>query len=257
MEIKMYLKEWGGVVLADLLDAREQSDSPLTAEFYGRFYAALKSKGPSDAKWVANKQKLGDQIAAEFFEPWQRQFGRRPRILATGAGEAWAEGQWLAAGYSTTLQDGTDELFEAIRLRHPTVLFEIGNMHNFVPSEDYDIITMLANDYVLDSVELPDFLSRLAQKLVRGGKIIIYCPNTLSYRRVVIEAVRRLTGYHRRNRWVFWGWWRTKASFQRAATTCGLRLTHSVVSGCQGPIAKLLPMALRNESGMFELTKPL
>ena len=208
---------------------------------------AVAALNADQTTWIRSKQDLGDQIADQIIRPWQNAAKRPPRILAVGVGEAYAEGRWIERGWDVLLHDGTDAAQSAIRRRHPSASFVTADMKEFEPNGEFDVITMLANDFVLDRMELTGFAKRLAASLSIGGLLIIWCPNILSVRRMAIEVIRRLAGTHKRNGWIFWGWWRTINEFHRLASDTGMKLRQDLSAPNQMP--------LRGETGMYCLER--
>ncbi len=254
----MYLRECQGVDLRRLPAAAKLGSGPVTAEFYDQLFAAIQARGQSAPEWIASKQTLGRDIAARILQPWKERHGRAPRILATGAGEAWAECTWLEAGFAVTIHDGTSAYFEAIQARQPQASFLQSDMASFTPEQTFDVISMLANDFVLDRAGFVDFCRRMAAALSPGGMIICYCPSVLSLRRILIEALRRATGYYRRNQWIFWGWWRSPGEFQRVSRAAGLQLTNAFKPSNGGWAAQSLTLpSWKENNGIFLFEKAI
>lgn len=247
MLMQMFLREAFGVKLSDLPAAPKHAGEVVSAEFYGQLMTAVAALNADHTRWINSKQDLGDRIAEQVIQPWQNAAKRPPRILAVGVGEAYAEGRWIERGWNVLLHDGTDAAQSAIRRRHPSASFVTADMRGFTPYGEFDVITMIANDFVLDRLELTGFAKRMAASLSIGGLLIIWCPNILSARRMAIEVVRRLTGAHRRNGWIPWGWWRSISEFRRLASDTGMKLRHDLSTPHQLP--------LRSETGMYCLER--
>lgn len=252
----MFLRECQGVDLSRLPTAAKIGTGPLTAEFYHELFEAIQALGPSDRQWVENKQALGKEIERHLFRPWSDGHSRQPRILATGAGEGWSECVWLEQGFDVTIHDGTPAYFDAIRARAPTAKFIVADMATYVPEGEFDIITMLANDFVLDHSGFVDFLRRMISHLSDGGLVVCFCPSVLSVRRTLIEIVRRLTAYYQRNGWIHWGCWRTPGEFERVARAAGFRVVKALRPGRSGWRELSLGVPPWKESnGLFALEK--
>lgn len=254
MEMRMYLREAFGVRFADLPSTAGLGNEAISAEFYGQLFHAKKALDSPDTEWRDNKRQLGEDIARKYLMPWRERANRTPRILATGAGEAVAEGVWIDLGMDVTIHDGTTENVPVLKQRYPTAKFLIEDMATMRPNSRYDIVSMLANDFVLGRNQLRDFVRRISESLVPGGLLICSCPNILSLRRIGIELLRRSLGYYRKGGWVFWGWWRTPSEFVRVGAENGLELVSSEI-GAAAMAAHIVP-PLKSNNGLFCFKKP-
>lgn len=226
MEMRMYQRTWHGIDLTSLPSAAIAQDKPASAEFYRQFYEALSAgRGKIESSWLASKRQLGEAIERDLIAPWQTCARRAPRILALGSGSAPVERVWHERGHRVTFHDCQEASLAETRRACPGAEFLIGDIVELEPKADYDLITLITIDYVLNRAEFAGFLSRAARWLNSGGQIIIYCASTLSFRQMAVETARRLSGHYRNGRQVFWGYWRTPGEFFRAARNAGLRLT--------------------------------
>ena len=250
----MYLREWDGIEFASLPASQSTDDKPMSAEFYAQLYAALNARGGTNPSWQRSKTQLGEQLHREVFMPWQARAGRPPIILAVGAGQSFAERVWIEAGLGVTLHDGHEANFAELRTRYPQASFLVGDLRDVEPAQSFDIITLLAVDYILPRADFASLLRRLAGWLRKGGIIVIYTPSMLTVRRLAVECLRRATGAYSRNGYVFWGWWRTPGEFATVATLAGMRLREvwkfgGSVLATPGLVWRTLP--LRDMNGLF------
>ena len=225
MEVRMFQKMWHGIDLTSLPAAFSDPNKPVSAEFYEQFYAALEAgQGKVEEHWSEAKRNLGAVIEDGIISEWQKEHGRAPRILALGVGTAIAERVWYERGHQVTFHEcQADSLEEVLRVC-PGADHLIGSFEDLKPDGQYDLITMLTIDYVMNRREFTEFLVRVAGWLTNEGQLIIYCASTLSVRQFVAETVKRLLGRYRKNRQVFWGYWRSPHEFFRVANAAGLRV---------------------------------
>lgn len=239
MEMRMYQRTWHGIDLTSLPAAATASDKPAAVEFYAQFYQALAAgRGRIEPQWLENKRQLGEAIGRDLIAPWQKKHGRSPRILALGAGKAPVEHVWHQQGHAVTFHDCQEDSLAETRRLYPQANFLIGDIFQMQPAEQYDLITLITIDYVMNRQEFVEFLARAACWL-GGGQIVIYCASTLSYRQMAVEIVKRCLGRYRKNRQVFWGYWRTPGEFFTAAARAGLRVAEVYHLGA----ARLKPAA--------------
>ncbi|HEX4341985.1 MAG TPA: hypothetical protein VH255_01255 [Verrucomicrobiae bacterium] len=221
----MFQKEWHGIDLITLPGAFSDPTKPASAEFYAQFYAALESgQGKVDEGWLQAKQNLGEVIETHIIAPWKQQHGRSPRILALGAGKAFAERIWYEHGHTLTFHECQAGSLEEVQQACPKADLLIGSFEGLTPDGRYDLITMLTIDYVMNRAEFTEFLSRAGRWLTDDGQLIIYCASTLCLRQFGAEMVKRLLGRYRNNKQVFWGYWRSPNEFFRIAPKAALRV---------------------------------
>src|ERR1022692_1188019 len=226
MEMRMFQRTWHGIDLTSLPAAMTVSDKPVSVEFYAQFYQALASgRGGIDPQWIKSKRQLGETIERDIIAPWQQKQRRSPRILALGSGSAPVEQVWLQHGHEVTFHDCQEDSLAETRLLYPQAGFLIGDIFQLVPQARYDLVTLITIDYVMNRREFGEFLSRAARWLEVGGRIIVYCGSTLSFRQMGVEMVKRCLGHYRDNRQVFWGYWRTPGEFFISAREAGLQVS--------------------------------
>ena len=225
MQMRMFQNTWHGIDLTSLPAAKQAHDRPAGAEFYAQFYHLLASgQGRVQPDFLESKRQLGEMIEQGIIIPWQRQNGRRPKILALAVGKAPVEQVWCEHGYDLTFNDCQEDSLASLRLEFPQAYFLIGDIFQIAPDSKYDLITAITLDYVMDKRELTEFLVRVAGWLQPGGQIILYCASTLSFRQIAREIVKKILGYYRRQPHVFWGYWRTLGEFCDVAKRAGLRM---------------------------------
>ena len=223
MEMRMFERSWHGIDMTSLPAAATVSDKPVSVEFYAQFYQALAAgRGHIEPQWLENKRQLGEIIGHDLIAPWQKKHGRPPRILALGAGKAPVEHVWHKQGHAVTFHDCQEDSLAETRRLYPAADFLIGDIFQMQPAAQYDLITLVAIDYVMNRREFGEFLARASRWLGPGGQIVIYCASTLSFRQMAAEIVKRCLGRHRKNRQVFWGYWRTPGEFFRTSRAAGL-----------------------------------
>lgn len=239
MEMRMYQRMWHGIDMTTLPAAKTAPDQPVSVEFYAQFYQALAAgRGSIDPQWIASKRKFGEDIERDIIRPWQQRNGRSPRILALGSGSAPVERVWHERGHAVTFHDCQEASLAEPRRLYPTAGFLIGDIFKLTPEKNYDLVTLITIDYVMNRREFTEFLARAARWLEPGGQILIYCASTLSFRQLAAEIIKRALGRYRNGRQVFWGYWRTPGEFFRTARAAGLRVAevyHLGGTGLQPP----------------------
>ena len=228
METAFYQNSWHNIALGNLPGANSSLDAPAGAEFYTEIYAALETgSGNVDAAWRGEKLSLGREVAGQVFEPWEREHGRRPSILALCVGKAVAEEVWLAEGYQVTLHECQITSLKDVLGRHPNAPVLISDLRSLAIPGQFDIIVMLGGDYFLSKQELTDLIRTAAEKLTKDGILILWSTTVLSLKQGVKEFVKHLIGRHLSPSYVFWGWWRTVSEFSKFARPARLRLAES------------------------------
>lgn len=220
MELRLYQRNWHGVDLTRLPAAAAVRDKPAGPEFYAEFYAALAAgQGCVDPAWIEGKRSLGRELAS-LFTKWEP----ASSILAVASGRAYVEAEWIK-DFEVTFNDCQDSSLAALRERHPGAKCLVGDAHTLQPVERFDIITLITLDYALRHNDLAALLTHLANLLNSGGRIVLYCASTLSWRQFAAETVKHLTSRYRRIPHIFWGWWRSPAEFFKLGRSCGLHTT--------------------------------
>src|SRR5439155_24931122 len=130
-------------------------------------------------------------------------FGRKPRILALAVGLGVAEGVWLEQGYDVTLHDCQETSLRTLRERFPQAPVLIADLRSIDIPATFDIIIMLASEYMLSARELSSCLRTAKSSLAEGGRLVLHSVSILSILRLAKECVKRLLR-HREAR-VFWG----------------------------------------------------
>jgi hypothetical protein len=225
MEMSMYIKEWGGVSMTDLPSATSASHRPDALAFYQEFYQRFTSLGVTPPKWLEDKRILANAIFRSILEPAAKSLGHLPSILAVGAGLAIAEGAWKEQGCEVVFNDCQEISLRSAQERFPNGEFLIGDIRKLPLLRQFDAISLLAFDYLFPRAELLDFVTRAGEWLKPEGQIIVYCPNTLSFRQVAAETIKRLLGRHRQSNYIHYGYWRSPAEFHRIARKAGLSAT--------------------------------
>ena len=255
MELRMFLREAYGVPVTEIAASCADPQKPVGAEFYSQLFSKLKEI-PRDPAWIEAKRDFARFVDARFFQSWQQSHAQAPRLLTVGSGEAVAERVWADKGYPITFHDGHDACFPEIQNAYPNAKFLVSGLEELAPTDTFDFITILASDYVLPRIALVELFRRLGRSLSGNGRIFIFCPNLLSLRRLTIESLRQIVRAHRRNGYVFWGWWRSPGEFSRVAQAAGLVLKDTLRPSPSGWIPagllwRFIP--LRDEMGCFTL----
>jgi hypothetical protein len=225
MQRRIYIREWRGIDLTTLPAARDASDRPAGPALYTQFYEALRASAPHpDPAWADNKVRLGEFIATEVLGRWRQQHGRSPRILALAAGEGLAEGIWLEQGWNVTLQEVQPVSLATLSAKFPHAPTVIGDVRELGDIGKYDIVAILASEYVLSREELRSVFQKVRAWLTGDGWFVVVSVSVLSLRQWAVEMVKALSGRHRHAPHVFWGWWRTPGEFREIAAEAGLTL---------------------------------
>lgn len=222
MNIRMYQQTWHGIDLTSLAASPKTMEEIAGPEFYTEFYARLSAgEGHVDPIWVENKRSLG-HLMVPFFTRWQEAQGRSPRILALAVGKAIVEGEWLKAGFDVTFNECQSDSLKELQEKYPTAKTLLGDVKSLSTTEQYDIVTLIALDCVLNHEQLGQLLERIKPWLTPKGEILVYCTNALSWRQFTREVVKYAIGHYRRHRHIFWGWWRSPSEFLRLAEETGM-----------------------------------
>ncbi len=223
MKLREYQRSWQKVDLTRLRTGG--AHSPAGPELYEQFYIELaQGRGGPDQRWSTSKQTLGAVVADEVFEAWRRRSGRDPRILALAAGTGAAEGVWLERGYDVTLHDCQDVSLRALRERFPRSGVLIADLRTIVIPGGFDIIVMLASEYVLSEDELAGLVRTAETSVADGGWIVLHSVSVLSAVRFAKESLKRLARRLSSDEGVFWGWFRTPGELARSGVGAGLQI---------------------------------
>jgi hypothetical protein len=225
LQLRQYADRWQDISLSDLSGRGTDSGSPADPELYSRFYTQLAQGGNVTERWVKDKATLGSSIASEVFQSWARCYGRRPRVLALAVGRGVAEGVWLEQGYDVTLHECQQTSMRQLCERFPHAPTLIADMRGIVIPWKFDIVVMLASEYVLTRDELISLLQTIEKALDQNGWMVLQSVSVLSIVRLGKEIVKRLRGGYPSPEHVFWGWWRTPAELAACAADAGLLVT--------------------------------
>ena len=244
----MYAREWRGVDLTTLPAARDASTRPAGPALYKQFYEALQARERRpDPTWAHNKVRLGEFISTEILNRWRQRHGRSPRILALAVGEGLAEGVWLEQGWNVTLQEAQRVSLGKLNEKFPNAPSVIGDLRQLGDIGKYDIVAILASEYVLDREELKSMFRKVRTWLTEEGCFLVVSVSVLSLRQWAVEILKVFSGQRRRTPHVFWGWWRSPGEFRQIGADAGLTLT-SVYR--ESPNARTNPtMKLRSRTG--------
>lgn len=221
----MYAREWRGVDLTRLPAAWDASNRPAGPAVYEQFYEALQAREQHpDPKWAHDKVRMGEFISTEVLDRWQQQHGRSPRILALAVGEGVSEGVWLEQGRNVTLQEVQQVSLGKLNAKFPNAPTVIGDVRQLGEIGKYDIVAILASEYVLSREELKSVFQRVRTWLTEEGCFLVVSVSVLSLRQWAVEILKVLARQLRRTPHVFWGWWRTPGEFRQIAAEAGLTL---------------------------------
>jgi len=260
MKLRAYHHSWQQV---DLTTLPAPANAPAGPELYRQFYIELEQgRGAPDQHWRTTKRTLGEGIAHHVFEQWESRFGRKPRILALAVGLGVAEGVWLEREYDVTLHDCQETSLRTLRERFPQVPVIIADLRTIEIPAKFDIIIILASEYMLSSRELASFLRVAKSSLAEDGRLVLHSVSILSMVRLAKECVKRFMR-HREAR-VFWGWLRTPSELARSAADAGLRVESAYRVGVNGSTTVLRKrwrlldtrLTLHDESVLLVLRAP-
>jgi hypothetical protein len=230
MKLRAYVRTWQQI---DLTSLAVTADRPAGPELYQQFYVKLdQGCGAPDQHWRTTKRTLGEGIAHHVFEQWESCFHRRPRILALAVGVGAAEGVWLEHGYDVTLHDCQETSLRSLREQFPEAPIIIADLRSIMIPTKFDIIVILASEYMLSNRELADFLEAAKLGLSDDGCLVLHSVSILSMVRLAKECVKRWR--HSRTGRIFWGWFRTPAELARSAIRAGFRVATSYRVGVNG-----------------------
>ncbi len=214
MNLKMFQREWHGIDLREIRAGRGRRDELPTSDFYREFYERLaREKATIDGNWAAAKREMGAMSRKAFLEPWEAKHGRKPSILALGAGFGYIEMDWLERGYDVTLQECQSASIDGVLERFPGTKVLIGDAQTMAIEGKYDIVTLFGLDCTLRPDECVDLLKTSKRCLSPEGVILLYSVNTLSLRQLAAEVVKTIIGHHQRNGYIFWGVWRSVGEY--------------------------------------------
>ena len=256
--MRAYQRSWHQVDLTALAPA---PDAPAGPELYQQFYAELdEGRGAQDQHWRSTKRTLGEEVACNILDRWEQRFGRKPRILALAVGLGTAEGVWLERGCDVTLHDCQETSLRRLRRRFPEAPVMIADLRAIEIPPGFDIVVMLASEYILSDGELDRFMQVVKGSLSENGRLVLHSVSILSMLRLSKQWVKRLSGYHTGG--IFWGWLRTPAELARSARSAGFRVETAYRVGVQGSdsvlyersaLLKVTP-TLHDESVVFVLS---
>jgi cyclopropane fatty-acyl-phospholipid synthase-like methyltransferase len=166
------------------------------------------------------------------FEQWESRVGRKPRILALAVGLGAAEGVWLERGYDVTVHECQETSLRALREQFPQAPVIIADLRGIVIPGRFDIITMLASEYMLSNQELASFLRTAKASIAEDGSLVLHSVTILSIVRLAKECLKRLG--RRQSGHVFWGWLRTPSELTRGARDAGFRVDSAYRVGVNG-----------------------
>jgi hypothetical protein len=223
MEFPQYESQWHGVSLLQFPAAKDAQDKPAGPEFYRQFYEELE-KHPLNPVWVAGKAAFGPVCIRKFFKPWERQHGRKPKILSLGVGRGFIEEVWLSEGYDVTLQECQDFSLRRLHAKYPNARLAIGDAAAIQFDDKFDFVAIMALDSCLSRADLSSLLQHARSWLTQDGQVLFHSCGSLSLRRMLAEAVNLLRRTIAPRPQVFWGWWRTVGELCRLGERAGLRV---------------------------------
>jgi hypothetical protein len=219
VQIRVYGRQWHRILLTKVSSG---VSNPAT---YEAFYTALShGRGKIDTSWMQSKRSLGQALLSTIISPWELEHGRSPRILALCAGLGIVEGVWVEHGYNVTFHDCQEVSLQQVRASYPGAKTLMGDLRSFEIPAGFDLIIIVASDYLLDLAELEHLMRSAAGVLGPAGQLVVSSVCVISLLKVIKETVKTVIGWYRSPDWVFWGWWRTPAVFHRCAEKTGLRL---------------------------------
>jgi hypothetical protein len=220
----MYQRSWHQISLADLSGEEADTRSSADPELYASFYRQLaQGCGSISEQWVRDKITLGRAIASEVFQVWKRRYGRRPRVLALAVGQGVAEAVWLEQGYDVTLHECQSASMGDLCTRFPDAPTVFADLRDIVIPAKFDIIVMIASEYVFTREELTRLLRVIEGGLDRNGWMVLHSVSILSMVRLAKENLKRLRGSYTSPEHVSWGWWRTPAEIAKCASAAGMK----------------------------------
>ena len=231
MKQAYYENEWQGLILSEI---GGRSDAPAGIRFYRDFYDRLhggdgriaREGSVARSDWIAQKRNVGlrmtETLGRHGLTPMTRQ-----RVLAVGAGSAFAEEVLLEAGYTVDCFDCQTTSLQAFRTRRAATALLVGDVERLpVAASAYGGVTCVAVEYALDDSGYARMMREIARVLVPGGILTLVSASNLAARDLLAawpgRLKRQASSSRSKGRPVMWGYRRSVDGHVRCATAAGL-----------------------------------
>lgn len=245
MQIPLRQTQWHGIDLLQFPAAKEAQHKAAGPEFYRQFYEELE-KHPVNPAWIAGKASFGPVCIQRFFQPWEQQHGRKPKILSLGIGKGYIEEMWLREGYDVTLQECQEFSMRELLKKYPNARSAVGDATKMQFQEKYDVIAIMTLDSTLNRADLQALLRHASQWLTPTGFILFHSATVLSLRQTLAESIKYVRQKLSPRPSVFWGWWRTVGDLCGLGERSGLRVLDVFrFGGREGAISRRMGLRQR------------
>jgi SAM-dependent methyltransferase len=222
---KFWQKEWQGIQFCDFIktDSKTIANSEFYNEFYSYFYSKMNSWNDLSPLWFEQKKIISDYIINNFVKDKESD---KVRILSIGCGLGIIEKNIYTEGFHNIhVNEISETPLRWLKDTIPQNQIYTGLLHESeLENDHYDLIYLVAVDYVFDKKELPIFLKNLSKLLKKNGQCLVisgsYYETGLlnSIKSNLIHIKKRVTN---EDMGQLWGYLRSSSDYKKAMKNSG------------------------------------
>jgi len=222
---KFWQKEWKGLQFSKFIktDSKTVAGSEFYNEFYTYFYKIMKSWNDLSPNWFKQKKTISDFIINDFIKSMESD---DYRILSIGCGLGIIEKNIYSEGfYNIDVNEISDKPLLWLKKLIPQNQIFTGLIHETgVKKKNYDLIHLVAVDYVFNKKDLTVFLNSLKELLKENGQCLLisgsfYETGFSNMIKSNLVSLKKLLC--RENRGQLWGYLRSNKDYTNAMNNSG------------------------------------
>ena len=220
---KMYQTEWQGIKFNEFyaLSENQLADSDFYNSFYKEFFNKYNDYKELNSNWIKQKETIADFIIREFLKE-----NKQKKIFSIGCGIGIIEKKIFEEGYKNIeIQEVSHDSLLWIKKIIPQKQIHIGFLNEITPGDKYDIIYMVAVDYVFEQKEYTDFLKQIKRYLSNNGSIVVISASFYNYS--LVNEIKSILSYlikiliNKKKSKQFWGYSRAARDYRNALKKSG------------------------------------
>lgn len=172
---ELWQKDWNGISLVDIAEAKGLNPSRLAAEdFYGFFYENLKMNGYKFSEDFLHDKAFAREFINGAIEEYIEDTGiGNPKILSLGCGTGIIEEELLSK-YDIELQECQESSFDYLHKKGKSASREWVTVDlSEIPENTYDIVYAFSIMYSFEDEDYKNFVKNASKLLSANGRLII------------------------------------------------------------------------------------